>query len=403
MQSDSARLHVWYEIGVTVQVPVRATLLEWACQRRGWTLEEANRRYPRFEAWKDGTKQPTLKQLAEFAKGTHTPIGYFFLETPPEFEVPIPDCRRRLWAKVRPPSTDMLETIFTCQNRQHWFRQYARAQGEAPLTFIGSANVSMDHEEVADDIRNRALGGPAFRTEADNWTEALRATVDAVESSGILVMINGIVGTNTHRPLDPSEFSGFALSDPFAPLIFVNGAESKAAQSFTIAHELAHLWLGHSALSGPHEQASMHDVEEEWCNKVAVEVLVPIREFQREFNRYTDVTKEIRRVARHFKVSSLVVIRRMAEAGLVGQKEMWRLYAEERDRIAERQGMRKKSSGGDYYPTQALRVSRRFGRAVYVAAKTGQTSYHEAMKLLNTSKPSTFDRLGTTLIERIRP
>ena len=93
---------------------------------------------------------------------------------------------------------------------------------------------------------------------------------ECAEAHGILVVVNGIVGNNTHRRLDRNEFQGFALTDDYAPLIFVNGADFKAAQMFTLAHELARRFSGSAGVSSSDAGKQPIDGAERFCNMVAV-------------------------------------------------------------------------------------------------------------------------------------
>ena len=129
-------------------------------------------------------------------------------------------------------------------------------------------------------------------------------------------MSSSIVGSNSHRKLDVDEFRGFTLADKYAPLIFINAADSKAAQMFTLVHELAHLWLGESGISDIEAGRIPDKKNEEWCNKVAAELLMPISATREAFQKETPVREEIQRLAKLFKVSSLVVVRlECAECG----------------------------------------------------------------------------------------
>jgi Zn-dependent peptidase ImmA (M78 family) len=229
-----------------------------------------------------------------------------------------------------------------------------------------------------------------------SWEDALRQLIDRVENVGVLVMVSSIVGADTHRKLSPKEFRGFALADPLAPLIFVNGADTKAAQIFTLVHELAHIWLGGSALSdAPMAQSSQNETEL-WCNHVAAEVLVPLSVIRAEY-RGEATAAELERLARKYRVSTLVILKRLFDARLFDWEDYRERYAAERDRVMEAMTRRSDPGGGNYYYTQPLRSSRRLARAIIIDTLEGGTTFREAYRLLGTKKRKTFDNLATEL------
>lgn len=382
---------------MVVRVEVRPELLRWAVERAGWDPETAARRVPMLDEWAEGTRRPTLKQLEQFASDTHTPFGQLFLPEPPIEEVPIPDMRTISNAAVAAPSADLLDTIYTCQQRQEWYRAYAQDNGLPEPEFVGTATIEAPPAAIAGQVRELLRFSMDERKALATWTATLRTLIDRIESTGVLVMVNGVVGANTHRKLNPEEFRGFALSDPLVPLIFVNGADTKAAQIFTLVHEFMHVWLGGSALSDAAFTAQDGVAEELWCNQVAAEVLVPAGALEDQYGGGTDV-EELERLARNYKVSTLVVLRRIFDAGYLAWDDYLDRFTAERDRlVAILEARPRDAGGGNYYYTQPLRLSRRFAQAVIASTYEGATAYRDAYRLLGTKKHSTFENLATEL------
>lgn len=374
------------------RVPVSPEVLRWAADRSGRTVEDLEHRFPDLNSWERGERQPTFNQLEQFARATFTPFGSFFLTEPPADEIPIPDFRTMGNKQLEHPSPDLLETIFICEQRQEWYRQHAQSIGADPLLFIGSETVESPVASTANQIRETLQFTAEDRSQDASWTEALRRLIDSSEEAGILVMVSGIVGNNTHRILDPDEFRGFALSDPLAPLVFINGADTKAAQIFTLIHEICHLWLGQSALTDATMKDPAGNSVELWCNQVAAEVLVPVSALRDAYRGVLN-TDELERLARVYKVSTLVVLKRIFDAGLLKWEAYRAAYEVEHARAVDL-ARKRKTAGGNYYNTQPLRVSRRFARALINDTLSGRTLHRDAFRLLGTRKHETFVQLG---------
>ncbi len=376
-----------------MRVPVAAPLLRWACARNNRSVDDYADRFPKLPAWLAGDAQPTLKQLEDFAHVTHTPIGYLFLAEPPVERLPLPDFRTLPSAVQARPSPDLLDTIYACQQRQDWYREFARTVGEAPRAFVGSVRLDDDVVRTAARIRDTLGFDLEARARASTWTEALRQLIEHADDAGILVMVTGVVLTNSHRHLDPEEFRGFAIADDYAPLVFINGADTKAAQMFTLAHELAHVWLGQSAVTDAQAGRPPEQRTEQWCNQVAAELLVPLEAIRREHQRSAPLRTELDHLARRYKVSTLVVLRRLHDTGALTRAELWDEHEKEQARL--RAVPRK--SGGDFYRTLPARVSKRFTRAIITSAWEGRSSFTEAFRLLGVKKMETFRSLSESL------
>ncbi|MGA2071156.1 MAG: ImmA/IrrE family metallo-endopeptidase [Sedimentisphaerales bacterium] len=376
------------------RVAVNKKILDWALDRSGLTLADLEGKFPRLRQWIDGQIQPTLRQLELLAKSTLTPFGFFFLKEPPEEKFPIPYFRTLGDEASYGHSPDLLETIHAMQRRQDWLHEFLIEQGIEALTFVRSVRPNEPPASVSQKIRESLHLDLGWAAQQPSWTEALHVLREAMENAGIVVIVNGIVGNNTHRKLNTEEFRGFVMVDNVAPLVFVNGADGKAAQMFTLAHELAHVFFGSSAAFDLREMSPASNPMEQACNKVAAEFLVPEQQIRRIWSSIRSNPERFQFLAREFKVSALVVALRSLHLDLITKKEFMMFYHDYLN--DERRKSARRKDGGDFYANQNLRVGHRFASAVIRAAKEGKILYSEAYRLTGLYG-KTFDLYATYL------
>ena len=361
------------------RISVRPEMLRWARERAGCSVDEMARRLPGLPAWESGGKRPTMRQLEKFAKAARVPLGYLFLPSPPEEPMPIADFRTAN-IKGRRPSPDLLATIYSMQRRQAWLRENRIEYGLEPLKFVGSVSLADGAESVGREMRGVVKMDGGWAAETGTWMEAVSKLREAIEGVGVMPVVNGIVGNDTHRRLNVDEFRGFSLCDEYAPLVFVNGSDAKSAQMFTLIHELAHIWLGRigEGLSGFERLTPGESEIERFCDRAAAEFLLPEEELKSQWDGVKDMPDPFLAISRRFKISPIVAGRRALDLHLVDRKDFSLLYNEYIGKVnVERKG----TKGGNFYNTQNARVGRRFAKEVICAAMEGRLSFREAYGL----------------------
>lgn len=361
---------------------ISPSMLDWAALKAGKTLESlageivAERNLGRFL---EGIL--TVPQLEKVAALTNTPFGFLFLPAPPAIEKPaLPDLRQVV--NPDPFGSDFFELLEDVKKKQDWYIDYLKDAGADPLPFVGKFSKSAAIKAIADDIAKTANITSELRKNAATADKYFSALSEQFEKIGILVLKSGIVRSSTSKGLSVAEFRGFAICDDYAPLVFINGKDSEAAWIFTLAHEVAHIWIGESAVSdlpAPNEFRSATDIEY-ICNKVAAELLTPAHEFMDLWKKSYTLDK----LARHFKVSRLVVARRAYDLGKIDKATYSGVYASS--------WKVKSSSGGSPYNTIPVRNSKRLTNALVKRTMEGSVLIRDAARLLNVT-PGTVTNL----------
>lgn len=385
---------------MTTEAMVNPHLLSWARRRREMeTSNIANKMKVPSEyvaAWERGDKRPTFRQAQLFARKLYIPFGYLYLQEPPVEEMPLADFRTARGDRPD-PTPDLLDMLYDVLGKQDWLREYRESEGASDLPFVGRFDTTDSEMAVADDIR-ATLDVEGARRQAYNGDEFLRNLVRNAERSGIAVMRSGVVRGNNHRPLSKDEFRGFSISDRVAPLVFINIRDFKGAQIFTLAHEMAHIWTGEGGLSNPDYELRYGLQEssvERFCNRVAVETLVPRGDFLSRWQLGGTLLKDnLDSLRTHYKVSAMVVLRQALDSELITVSEYKKQYVQ-LDRRADTAKANRKAADKDtdkptwnFYRTLITRNGRMFTEAVVASAAQGSTLRSEAAYMLGVKAKS---------------
>lgn len=358
---------------------INRDLIEWAILRAGREPEEFYIQYPVVEKWVEGKVYPTVKQLENFTRKLHLPFGYMFLKEPPKEEIPIPFFRSGVENPVsKEISLNVYHTVQILQERQAWLTEYLTQSDYDNLKFVGKYDASDDYKTIVDDIRKTLNLKTDWARNLPTWEDALDYLTEQIENAGIIVVFNGIVGNNTRRIISPDECRGFVLVDQKAPFLFVNAADAKAAQMFTLAHELAHIWIGQTAGFDNADLLPANHPTEILCDQVAAELLVPEDEFKKEWKEVQD----FRKLSKIFKVSQIVIARRALDLKLITKQEFFSFYNSYIEGWKQKKkDQKEKGGGGNFYATARKRISRRFASFVNHAVEEGNLLYRDAYRL----------------------
>ena len=356
------------------RVDINADMLIWAIDRAGIELYAFIDKFPKVQKWLMGEKKPTVKQLEDFSKKVYLPFGYLLLTEPPQETLPIPYFRSN-GNNTGKVSINVYDTILLIQQRQDWLRNYLIDNNYGALSFVAKFHNQNNVKDIVADIRQTLNLHENWAADFTTWQEAQDHLITHIEDKGIITVFNGVVENNGYRKILVDECRGFVLVDDMAPFMFINNGDWKSAQMFTIAHELAHIWTGHSAGFDFRKLRPADDPIEKLCDKIAAEFLVP----EVAFTKVWETNSTFQYAARYFKVSEIVIARRALDTNKISREEFFQYY----DVYSQKEFQKKtnRSAGGDFYALTRKRLSITFASHVNNAVKSGKLLYRDAYKL----------------------
>ncbi|WP_031492573.1 ImmA/IrrE family metallo-endopeptidase [Succinivibrio dextrinosolvens] len=373
--------------------PIRTSVINWACDRIGLAYSDISKKNDLKNLAKEtnGIVKLTMKQLESLSHVLRYPLFYLMLDKPVESLdiLPINDFRT-INGKEAKTSIDLCEQIDFCKAQQDWFIDFVKENSIEPFEYISKFTIKDNPEIAGHKIRNLIKISNITTNKTKEFYKKLK---EKIEEQYILVCSSKVLKNTTHR-LSISEFRGYALTDKYAPLIFINGNDSINAQIFTLCHELGHICLGVSGISDV--SLKNNRIIEKWCNNFAASILMPLDMISLDFKKANNLNDFLESSQDKYHVSINALVIRLYNLNLITKKEFeiqWekaeKLYVSYLNSLKEQ---RKGSDAkGDYYKTAASRLSSLLTRSIIASTAVGNTTFREASNLLGFSSVNTFD------------
>ncbi|MCZ9310100.1 ImmA/IrrE family metallo-endopeptidase [Corynebacterium uberis] len=377
-----------------VTVSITPKVLAWAIDRTRLSDEELSKKFPRLDAWIDGSARPTFNQAQKLAQSAQVPFGYLLLENPAAVadQIQLPDFRTVRGSGVSKPSPELIDTINHAEFRLGWYAEYAEEHGIEGPNLLEMSNLDSDPAPCAREVRNM-FGWPSDKPVPG--PNKLKTLVTAMEDHGLLVMRNSIVEHSTKRPLDIHEFRGFTLRDGNYGLVFINTRDTVTAQLFSLAHELGHIVCGQPGLSGS-EQSSTG--VERWCNLFAGELLMPGTAILQQSFDESDLGTTVANTAKQFGASREALLWRLVDLDIISRPIATQLISQ----LQPATSSRTPSNGGPSFAVLTRhRMGDRFTSTVMEAATNGLITQKTAAGYLGIKTRDSFQGLANLMAEAV--
>lgn len=315
-------------------VAVNPQLLAWARKESGFALECVSRKFKRFEAWEQGERQPTVRQVEQLAHFFHRPLSIFFLPKPPEIPALATEYRKLPGVQPGRESPELRLALRQMILRRETALDLFGELGDDVPPFRLKAHLRESPAEVGARLRGAlSVSTDQQLTWPDEW-RAWNSWRAAVEDLGVLVFQFSKV------PL--SEVRGLSLLRMPLPVVAINSKEfAPGARLYTLLHEVVHLMLAASDEERPaiRENRSGEDWAgvERLAEIAASHALIPEPALQAEVEAASLKNSgwgldDIRRLARTFWVTPLALATRLRESGFItwnryrAWREEWEMY-----------------------------------------------------------------------------